>query len=186
VRPPGRLRLPTRFQPLQPVLSDRLQHPEARLAVALLLAHQALVDQRRQPVEDVSFPGRGADGLRGREGAAAGADRQPAEEGPLLSAQQIVAPADGVAQRPLPRRQVAGTTGQYPQPVSQALQEDGGREELDAGGGQLDRERQPVEPPADLGDRRRRLVGDGEVVPGLPGAVDEQPHRLVLREVREG
>jgi hypothetical protein len=48
-----RRQLPARSQPLQGVLADRLQQPEARAAVvAADRADQALVDQRDQGVED--------------------------------------------------------------------------------------------------------------------------------------
>jgi len=55
VRPPRRLRVAGCRQLLQPVLADRLEHRHARLPRAidrLLLAEQALVEQRRDAVED--------------------------------------------------------------------------------------------------------------------------------------
>jgi hypothetical protein len=40
-------------QPFEGELADRFQHPEARLVVDVLLAHQALVDQRSDEIEGV-------------------------------------------------------------------------------------------------------------------------------------
>ena len=48
-----RLRVGARVQPLERVLADRLQHDRPRLAAVLLLPHQALVDQRLEPVQHV-------------------------------------------------------------------------------------------------------------------------------------
>ena len=60
-----------------------------------------------------------------------------------------------------------------------------GREQLGARGGKLDREREAVEADADLGDRRRVRVRDGEVGLHGAGALDEERDRLVLRERRD-
>ena len=72
-------------QPLQRELADRLQHPEARLAgpARSLRPQQALVDQRRDAVEDVEAEARpraAADRLGRLQREAAGEDGQPAEE----------------------------------------------------------------------------------------------------------
>ena len=57
VGPARRLRFAALLQPLQPVLPDRLQHREARLAVRPLdRAQQALLDQSVQTAEDVERP----------------------------------------------------------------------------------------------------------------------------------
>ena len=53
------------------------------------------------------------------------------------------------------------------------------REQPDAGGGQLDGQRQPVQATADLGDGRRVLVGEREVGLTAPRPLDEQGHRRV-------
>ena len=50
---------------------------------------------------------------------------------------------------------------------------------------ELDRQRQPVEAHADLGHGRRVLVGHLERRVDRPGALDEQRHRLELRELRQ-
>ena len=57
------------------------------------------------------------------------------------------------------------------------------REQRDARGGELDRERQPVEPAADGGDVGRVLVGELEVGPQRDRALDEQLDRLRCERV---
>jgi hypothetical protein len=58
----------------------------------------------------------------------------------------------------------------------------GRRHHADACGGQLDRQRQAVEPLAQRGDRRRLFVGRDEPRVALPRALDEQPVRVVGSE----
>ena len=78
--------------------------------------------------------------FRGLQRAAADEDREPAEEDPLIRAEQVVTPGDGVAHRSLPRGEVAGAAGQQGQPFFQPRQQRGRRHDLDAGGRQLDRQ----------------------------------------------
>ena len=61
----------------------------------------------------------------------------------------------------------------------------GGCEHPGAGRGELDRQRQPVEAPADLRHRGRVRVVQREVVAHRPGPVDEEPHRGQRRELVE-
>ena len=73
------------LEPLGGVLADRVEQPEARLAVGRLLdPDQALVGERHEAVEDVAadLGRRAADGLGRLEVAAAGEDRQPVEQPP--------------------------------------------------------------------------------------------------------
>jgi hypothetical protein len=74
-----------RAEPLERVLADRLQHPEALARVA----EEALVDERLQRVE-VRF----ADLLGGFQRAAAGEDGKPPEKRLLLRGEKVVAPLD--------------------------------------------------------------------------------------------
>ena len=62
----------------------------------------------------------------------------------------------------------------------EALEDRVRREQLDPGGGELDRERHAVEPGGDPGDGRGVLVRDPEVRPDGDGAGDEQADRLEL------
>ena len=100
-----------RLELLPGVLADERMAAEQRLAV--LGRHdpqQALVDERDEAVE-----GRRARGVRvgvgdplGRLGRpVADEDRQPAEEGLLVGLEQVVAPGDRAAERPLAFGQVA-------------------------------------------------------------------------------
>ena len=74
--------------------------------------------------------------------------------------QQVVAPGDRRAQRPLPLRRRPRSAGEQGQPLLEPFEQDRRRERLDAGGRELDRERQAVEAPADLGHLAvRREVG---------------------------
>jgi len=108
---------------------------------------------------------------------AAGEHPQPSEQRLLLLGQQVVAPGDRVPQRAQALGQVGGAAGEQGQPVGQARQQRLGRQDLDPGGGQLDRQRQPVEPAADLRDRRRIVVGEAEGRVGGVRPLDEERHR---------
>ncbi len=57
-----------------------------------------------------------------------------------------------------------------------------GGEHLDAGGGQLDRQRQSIESDADLGHGSSVLVRDDEARIDARGAVREQGHRFVFSQ----
>ena len=90
--------------------------------------------------------------------------------------EEIVAPRDRVAQCLLPLRQVARPAREQGQPEIQPVEQRLRREQLDPGRRQLDRQRQPVEPLADLRHRglvRRRSSKPGETSTRVP----EEPHR---------
>ncbi len=73
--------------------------------------------------------------------------------------EQVVAPVDRAAQGLLAARDVARAGAEEVEPAREAVEDRGGGEDLDAGGGELDRERQAVEARADLLDQP--LVGVG-------------------------
>ena len=180
---PDLVGLAARLEPLERVGADRLQHREARLAVGLLLlAEQAVVDQRREAGQDARAA---ADRLGGLERAAADEDGEPREERLLVRPEQRVAPVDRRAQRLLARGQVARAAGEQVEALLEPGEQRLRREQLRARGRQLDRERQAVEPDADLGDRRRVRARDGEVGLDRLRALDEERDRLVLRQRRE-
>ena len=120
--------------------------------------------------------------LRRLDRAAAGKDGQAAEDGLLLRREEIVAPGDRIAHRLLAGREGAGAARQERQPLLQPLQQRLRREDLDPRGGQLDGQRQPVEPGADLGHGGRVGSGHGEVRLDRLRPLDEQAHRLVLAQ----
>ena len=151
------------LEPFRGVLTDRVEEPEARLAVGGLLdLDQALVDERHQAVEDVhaDLGRRPADRFGRGEVAATGEDRQPIEQSLAAVVEQVVAPGDRAAQRLLTLGQVARPGRQDVELVIEPDEDRVGAEQLDPGRGQLDRERHAVEPCADRGDGRRVLVGD--------------------------
>ena len=133
------------FDSLECELADRLQHPEALLCVA----DEALLDERLQRVEVGA-----ADGFGRFERAAAGEHGEPREQAPLVGRQQVVAPFDRGAQRPLPRLGISSCL-QKIEALREPLQDLAGSKDARAGGSELDRERQVVEPTAELRDRRR-------------------------------
>ena len=67
------------------------------------------------------------------------------------------------------------------QPVCEPVEEHLGCEQLRAGGGELERERQTVESVAELRDRSR----GGDARSHGPGALAEELHRIVVNERRE-
>ena len=156
--PAGALELAGRVELLERVLADRLEHPEARLAVGVLAQpqQQALLDERVEVFEGVARAVRVADGRGRLEPEAADEDGQAPEQRLLPLEQQVVAPGDRVAQRPLALVGVLGAAGQQGQPLVEPAQERLRRERAHPRRGQLDRERQAVEPAADLRDGLRR------------------------------
>ena len=153
-----------------------------------LLAQQALVEQRGDRVERVgrrpaSPANRPADPLdRGQTGAA-GEHRQAGEE-------RADRPARAGRSSSRSRRAAsAGARAGCCAPPASRLSCSPSRDRMrlrgedpDARRGQLDGQRQPVQPDADLGDRRRVRGVDREVRAHGHGPLDEQGHRRELRE----
>ena len=162
-------RLAARFQLLQRVLADRLQHPEARLAVRRPRLRRtrllATSDSRPSSTSMPRSPSASQTASAASSVQPPDEDRQAAEQAPLVLVQQVVAPGDGVAQRLLAGREIARAAGQQRQPALQPAQHRLGRQQPDAGRRQLDRQRQAVQPGADLGHGRGVLVGQREVGP---------------------
>ena len=77
--------------------------------------------------------------------------------------QQVVAPVDQRAQRLLARQRGAAAAGQQPEAVVQPRGDLLRRKHLDARGRQLDRQRDAVQPVADLRDGGRIGVRQREV-----------------------
>jgi hypothetical protein len=98
--------------------------------------------------------------------------------------EEIVGPGDRVAQRLLTSGQIARPAGQQRQPLLQAGQEDVGGEMADPRRGQLDRQRQAVQTPTDLGDGGAVRLRQHEVEANGLGAVDEEAHRVALGQLR--
>ena len=111
VAAPEHVELTALLEPHERELADRLQQDVA----PAVPAQQALVDQRRDRVET-----RLADVLGRVERAPAREDPQPGERASLRRLEQVVAPGDRRAQRPLPLRRVARAAGQQRQAPFQA------------------------------------------------------------------
>ncbi len=127
----------------------------------------------------------GEPGDRGQrvQAAAAGEHAHPPEHRRQGGGQQLIAPRDGVPQgllAPRPAR-VGGSQGQaLPEPGQQRL----GREQLDPRRGQLDRQRQPVQPGADRRDVCGVAVSDRETGPYHLRLLGEQHRRAARRHLR--
>ena len=172
-----------RTQPLEGVVAHELKQGEARL-VGLALRDKALVDKRGEPLQDGSFDT--ADGFGRRKRAPACEHAELREEPLRIGVEQVVAPVERQAEGPLVPRRVAAPAGEELEAISEPGEERHRRKQLGSRRGELDRERQAVEPYAQLGDRGRILLGQGEARIGGLRARDEELRRLVLGERRHG
>ncbi len=157
-------------------LANRLQHPVAPVREA----NEALVHQRLERVEV------GITDVLGRlQRAAAREDGEPGEQPLLLLCQQVVGPLDRRSQRPLALGEIARSAGQQRQAMLEPFEDLRRGEGLDAGGRELERQREVVEATADLGDSLVGLeVGLHGSRPGKeeadPFLVNERRHRVLL------
>ena len=138
---------PVVAEPLEREFADGLEHPVALLTEpSRAAAEQALVEQGGERVE-IGL----ADELRRFERAAAAEHAQVREQRLLVLVEQVVRPRDG-----RPERQVTflGVAGSFEgvEPVGEPFEERLGGEQLRPGGRELERERQAVEPVAELHD----------------------------------
>ncbi len=141
-------------EPLARELADRLEHPEALFAEeADAPADEALVQQRSERFEVCV-----ADGLGGFERATAAKDGQPAKEALLVLVEQIVGPRNRRAQG---RVALVGVTRALEQveALAEPCEERCRAEELRARGRKFEREREPIETRAQLGDGGIGFVG---------------------------
>ena len=151
---------------------------------------RGLSPTRRQPCPLRAIALSPRDGLGRLQGAAAGEDRQPAEEDAARSGvSRSWLQAIASRKRPLAGGQVARAAGQQRQPAVEPGQQRRRRQEGDAGRRQLDGERQPVEAAADRGHGRRRCSAV-RAKSGLhrPRSLDEEPRppRTRPRSARAG
>src|SRR6266545_6738551 len=101
------------LQLLQGIFAHCLQHCEARLAMQVVLLEQTLVNQRldgAKHIRDAVWVANRSDRFERR---AAHEYREPPEQRLLVSAEQVVAPADRGAQRLVPRRQVTRRAAEH-------------------------------------------------------------------------
>ena len=128
----------------------------------------------------------GADRLDGLERAPAGEDGEAAEERALGLGEEIEAPVDERAEGLLAWDGGAAAGGEKVKAVVEPLDDLLEGEDADAGGGELDGERDAVEPPADLRDEVDVVVGERKGGACDGGAFDEEAHGFKLGEALEG
>ena len=117
---------------------------------------------------------------------AAGNTDEPAEQLPFDIRQQLVTPVHGRLERPLPCDGRSRAAGEQAESVLQPRLDLLRRQDDDAGGRQLDGERNPIETPADTGDGVRVVRGRCEG--GVNGArtLDEELCGLGVDERVDG
>ena len=149
--PPDRVDVGACLEPAERELADGREHPEAPACPAP--HEQALVHERGERLQI------------GREHAfdigeieRAGEDREALEEIALVVVEQCVAPVDRRGERPVPLGCVLRAGAEEIETRSEAREQILRREQLRARGRELDRERQAVEPCAQLSDLVRVRV----------------------------
>jgi hypothetical protein len=151
-------------QALQRVLADGVEQVVPCVAGIVIHAQQRLVGEPGQQLEHALWADAapGSDLLGRGQREAAREHCQPAEGHAFVLVQQVVAPVEGRPQRLVAARGRARATGQHGEKVAQVPGQltDGQHPHL--GRGQLDRQRQAVEPPAYLRDGPGIVVGKPE------------------------
>ncbi len=104
-----------------------------------------------------------ADLGNGRERCATPEHRQSGQQAAVLIRQQVVAPVEGLVKRLLPGRQVVGPAGEEAQTLRQPVENGLRAQGTNARGGELDRQREPVDASAELANRPQILLRDPEV-----------------------
>ncbi len=112
----------------------------------------------------------------GLDREAAGKDAERIEKRLLVPIQQAVTPIDDGPHGPMPRHGRAAAWPQQLEAVVETGNEAFDPQHLDARRGELDGQRQAVEPAADLGDRRSVRIGQREVFDNRACTFDEQLH----------
>ena len=168
-------------------LPDRLQLPVPGPGGGLLRDHQGLVDQFGQQVQQFGRWQRRvcADRLHRGEGEPAGEHRQPAQQDLLRLGEQVVAPFQRAAQRLVPGDAV-GPAAEHGQGIAQPLDDLGRFEHGGPGRGQLQGQRHPVEPSAQVDDALRVVGVERETGPDLRRPLDEEPDRAAAGRARPG
>ena len=163
------------------VLPDRFQQPVPGWSgAAVVELHEVLVDQGPQVRDSLVRKDRAASGDRLGRGQVepAGEHRKPGEHLALGGVQQLPRPVDHGQQRLLARQRRARAASQQGETLVEPGVQLGHRHDSQAGSGQLDGQRNAVEPSADPAGNRSGSLIPGERHPVLRGAVSEQPHGL--------
>ncbi len=172
-------------QPLGRVRGDGLQEPVARAGRSVRHDHQGAVDQPRDQVQHL-VPGNavpGADRFGSRQVAAVAVGGEAAQDDAFGRAEQLPAPVDHRSKRLLAGRCAALPEGQDPEAVVEPRGQLPYSKGSYPGGGELQRERDAVQTPADLGygpalGLIRRVRGAREAGCGCGCPFHEQFHRV--------
>ena len=116
-------------------------------------------------------------GLRRSEVEGPGQHRQCGEQRPLVRFEHVVRPADGVVHGAVAGIAPPAHRLQHPEALVEAVGDFGDPDRPRPGGGQLDGQRDPVQPPADLDDQGGKILVEDEGGVGGPGAGDEEGDR---------
>jgi hypothetical protein len=147
----------------------------------MVLAHrdQRAVHQHGEKVEDVvrMHAIAGADVLRRFQREAAAEDRQAPQQHTRVVGQQLVAPVNGGAQRAMPRDRRAAAR-QQPEDIVEPVPDVARRQYPRPRGRQFERQRDAVQPPADLDDGAGVLLGQCEAGRHVRRPFHEQAHGL--------
>ena len=168
-----RLALARLCQALERVMADGVEQAVAGGAILLLDHDERLIDEPREYIQLAR-----ADGLHRGEVKATRERAEATEEGALHLVEQLVAPVERGGERLLARQGGTPTRREHAKRIAQPLGDLRRREDADTGGRQLNRQRDPVDPPADLRYRVGVLLGEDEARGDRGGAISEQLGRL--------
>src|SRR5262249_2954269 len=162
-----RLAVAPRGQTLERVVTDGLEHPEARLVAARMLGReQAVAEERLDSLQDVEV-GSLCYRLCAPEREASHEDAEIREELLLPRVEEVVAPPDRAPQRPLSLGQARSWRGpEQIEPGVETLDQRARRKQVAARGCELEGERKTVEADAELHDGGGIGLGELEVRPG--------------------
>src|SRR5262249_27862413 len=107
------------------------------------------------------------------------------EKNTLDPAEQVIAPIDGCAQSLVPRQSGSAAASQQSESIVQAKRDFFSRNGLHSSRGKLDRQRNAVEPSANLCDGGRIPGSQLKIGNDGSGAIDEEPHGWTLSECVE-
>ena len=180
-------------QPLETELTHRLQHLVARLPGKVRRSvHQAVIDQRGDPIEHLWGAGGGAGhwrytrnkGLRRSQREPSHKHREAAKKLLLCRRKEVVTPGNGVSHGLLAEWQVTRGAAEEWQPLIQALQQGIKRQSPQPGRRQFDSQRQTIHPPHNFGDQRHGLIPWRELGTHMPCSLDKELHRAGLHSHR--
>ena len=156
---PGSILLTGRAKALQGEVADALEQAVASDIAVLVTCQQPGVEQITEQVEHGltwcgPLPDCSKRPVRRR--------RESTQERPRVFVEQLVAPIERSLQGAVPRERARRPHREECEAIGQPVEDLAGRKHPNARGGQLDREREPVEAPTDLCHHRRPVGGEDE------------------------